>query len=74
MLFYPALVRITTNSKQYHRMQVYRTGRSTTMLGFPTSKEDSSPGKFRLEEINEMIALMEANQVQDGRMVIEFPW
>lgn len=33
-----------------------------------------NPRKFRLEEINEMIALMEANQVQDGRMVIEFPW
>lgn len=28
---------------------------------------------FRLEEINEMVALMEAGQVEEGRMVIEFP-
>lgn len=32
-----------------------------------------NPRKFRLEEVNEMIALMEANQVHDGRMVVGFP-
>lgn len=32
-----------------------------------------NPRIFRLEEINEMVALMEAGEVQDGRMVIEFP-
>lgn len=32
-----------------------------------------NPRIFRLEEINEMVALMEDGQVQDGRMVIEFP-
>ncbi|KAL4861468.1 hypothetical protein BDV12DRAFT_208004 [Aspergillus spectabilis] len=30
------------------------------------------PRKFRLEDINEMIDLMNAGQVQDGRMVVEF--
>lgn len=32
-----------------------------------------NPRIFRLEEINEMVTLMEAGQVQDGRMVMEFP-
>ncbi|KAL4861005.1 hypothetical protein BDV12DRAFT_204458 [Aspergillus spectabilis] len=32
-----------------------------------------NPRKFKLEDINEMIDLMNAGQVQNGRMVIEFP-
>ena len=31
-----------------------------------------NPRVFRLEEANEMTALMEAGHVQEGRMVIEF--
>lgn len=45
-------------------------------LGFSLRKNilpRVNPRIFRLEEINEMVALMEAGQVQDGRMVIEFP-
>lgn len=32
-----------------------------------------NPRVFRLEDINEMVALMQAGHVQDGRMVISFP-
>lgn len=31
-----------------------------------------NPRKFQLEDINEMIELMRAGKVEDGRMVVEF--
>jgi propanol-preferring alcohol dehydrogenase len=31
-----------------------------------------NPRKFQLEEINEMIALMEAGKVHEGRMTVQF--
>lgn len=31
-----------------------------------------NPRKFQLEDINEMISLMQAGKVHDGRMVVQF--
>ena len=45
MLFYPTFVRGLTDSKQYHRMQIYWAGWGTAMLRLLSSKEDYAQGQ-----------------------------
>lgn len=45
MLFYLAFVRGLTDSKQYHRMQIYWAGWGTAMLRLLSSKEDHAQGQ-----------------------------